>query len=240
MPINAELAYRQVDSLRIRQEQMALQVDEIYRRLEDEREERLRVRAETLETLKEIEEALRMLSNRVEESIQFYGVTQQSGGQGIPQISPPIDTLQKSSGDSSLADTLEATPDLTGGGESERLFRSSYMDLTLGNYDLAVQGFKNYLVRYPAGGRLPEVHYYLGESYYASERYLEAVGEFQYVVREFPSSRLVPAAFLKSGICYAGLDELSLAERTFRELISRYPDTEEAEQARIALKDLGG
>ena len=49
--------------------------------------------------------------------------------------------------------------------ESEKLFKGSYMDLTLGNYDLSVQGFKNYLVRYPDAPNAPEAYYYLGEAY---------------------------------------------------------------------------
>ncbi len=114
------------------------------------------------------------------------------------------------------------------------------MDLTRGDYELAVQGFKNYLVRHPVGAHLPEVHYYLGECYYADDRYLEAVGEFQYVVREFPASRLVPAAYLKSGFCYNRLEEKNLAEKAFRELIEKHPDSEEAEQARDELKQFGG
>jgi tol-pal system protein YbgF len=123
---------------------------------------------------------------------------------------------------------------------ADQLYRASYMDLTRGNYELAVQGFKNYLVRYPGGARLPEVHYYLGECYYAEERFLEAVGGFQYVVREFPESRLVPAAFLKSGLCYSQLEEKNLAERAYRELIEKFPDTEEAQQARDLLQQIGG
>ena len=52
--------------------------------------------------------------------------------------------------------------------------------------------------------------------------------------------RLVPAAYLKSGHCYEWLDEKNLAEKTFRDLIAKHPNTEEAEQARAALKDMGG
>ena len=138
-----------------------------------------------------------------------------------------------------IPDSLSKPPSV-GEGDAEKLFNEAYMDLSRGNYDLAIQGFKNYLVKFSGGARLAEVHYYLGESYYASERYLEAVGEFQYIVREFPDSRLVPAALLKSGICYASLEERALAGRAFRELIAQYPDSEEAERARIALQDLEG
>ncbi len=131
-------------------------------------------------------------------------------------------------------------PPLEGHSESAKLFKGSYMDLTLGNYDLAVQGFKNYLVRYPNSPNLADAHYYLGDSYYSLSRHLEAVAEFQVVIREHGRSRYTPAAYLKSGVCYRQLGETQLAEQSFRELISLYPRAEEAEQARLALKDLGG
>ncbi|MEJ2720036.1 MAG: tol-pal system protein YbgF, partial [bacterium] len=151
--------------------------------------------------------------------------------------------------DSALSppDSLSAAPDSTGGltpaigsGEAGKLFQSSYMDLTLGNYDLSVQGFKNYLVRFPDAPNAAEAHYYLAESYYSLSRYLEAVAEYQSVIREYSNSRLVPACYLKSAYCYQNLEEKQLAEKTFRELISRFPRSEEAEQARVALQEQGG
>jgi tol-pal system protein YbgF len=110
------------------------------------------------------------------------------------------------------------------------------MDLTRGNYALAIRGFQQYLVRFPTGAHQAEVHYYLAECYYAEDRYLESVAEFQYVVREFPDSRLVPAAYLKSGLCYLRLEERVLAEKSFNDLIEKFPDSEEAEQARDELE----
>jgi TolA-binding protein len=71
-------------------------------------------------------------------------------------------------------------------------------------------------------------------------RYLEAVAEFQTVIQNDPRSRYAPPSYLKSGYCYQQLGESQLAERAFRELISIYPRSEEAEQARIALQDQGG
>ncbi|NIO00843.1 MAG: tetratricopeptide repeat protein [Candidatus Latescibacteria bacterium] len=240
MPINAELAYRQVDTLRERQEEILQLLDEIAEKLKQEREMNTLSRAQTHTALQEIGTSLEILSSKVEANTQLL-----SSIQGATTRPPapirinPQDTLSKNEGSRVPPDTLPVSPRVEES-NAEGLFQGSYMDLTLGNYDLAIQGFKNYLVKFPGGARLPEVHYYLGESYYASERYLEAVGEFQYVVREFPDTRLVPAAFLKSGICYANLEERALAERAFRELISKYPNTEEAERARLALKDLEG
>ena len=60
------------------------------------------------------------------------------------------------------------------------------------------------------------------------------------MVRDFPASRLAPAAYLKMGRAYVELEERSLAEKAFRALIEKHPTTEEARQAESALKQLGG
>jgi tol-pal system protein YbgF len=239
MPINAELAYRQVDTLRTRQDEILRMIDELSRQLAEEREANLLYRAQSESNLDDIERSLEILSNKIDANTQLLATmsgskqtwTSPAGG------SNPVDTVSAGGSGGDTPDSLQARPSI-GEGDAEKLFNEAYTDLSLGNYDLAIQGFKNYLVKFSGGARLSEVHYYLGESYYASEHYLEAVGEFQYIVREFPDSRLVPAALLKSGICYASLEERALAQRAFRELIAQYPDSEEAERARISLKDL--
>jgi len=241
MPINAELAYRQVDTLRTRQEDILRRLDEITRQLAEEREANLLSRAKSESNLDEMEATLEILANKIDANTQLLAsiTGSKQTWTSPPRTKVPVDTVSSESSGRGAPDSAAAHPSI-GEGDAEKLFNEAYTDLSLGNYDLAIQGFKNYLVKFSGGARLADVHYYLGESYYASEHYLEAVGEFQYIVREFPDSRLVPAALLKSGICYASLEERALAQRAFRELISQYPDTEEAERARIALQDLGG
>lgn len=231
-PINSEHAAMQADSIRADQRRILLSLERLQRQMEEERDARLRYQAETGVTLQEMDESIRILVSRVEDSAQRFS--------SRLSTRPPVSTRP------SGPDTTAMGPDSTRMSSqppaeaADEMYRAAYLDLTRGNYDLAVQGFKNYLVRFPSGARLSEVHYYLGECYYARDRYLEAVSEFQWVVREFPESRLVPAAYLKSGYCYRQLEELSLAEKAFHELIENHPDTEEARQARVALDDLEG
>ncbi|MFH1755070.1 MAG: tetratricopeptide repeat protein [Candidatus Latescibacterota bacterium] len=243
MPINTELAYLRVDTLRVRQDEVIRILNEISVQLEEDREANMLSRAQSRANFEEMEESLEILSNQIDANTQLLAAMRgtKQGWNPPPRVIAERDTTASSqqATDGGLPDSAGKSPSI-GEGDADKLFNEAYTDLSLGNYDLAIQGFKNYLVKFSGGARLPEVHYYLGESYYASERHLEAVGEFQYIVREFADSRLVPAALLKSGICYASLEERSLAERAFRELISSYPDSEEAERARIALQDLEG
>jgi tol-pal system protein YbgF len=194
--------------------------------------------------MKEIRDALEMLAYRVDDSAQL--IMSRQNMSTLMRIAGAADSLGADSLGTAVTDSLFlAARDSTGAGpviandEAGKLFQAAYMDLTLGNYDLSLQGFKNYLVRFPDAPNAPDAHYYLGESYYAMSRHLEAVAEYQSVIKDYPRSRLVAACYLKSGYCYSELDEKQLADKAFRELISRYPRSEEAEQARVALQELG-
>jgi tol-pal system protein YbgF len=230
-PIYTERVYEKVDTLLAEQESTQRTIQDLRNQLEQEREERVRYEAQMGLALKELEESVRILTSQIEDRLQLL-----AGGAGTGKSYPLPIPKTTGPADSVSADTTAA---LSGESEEE-LYRTSYMDLTRSNYALAIQGFKNYLVRYPSGPHLPEVHYYLGESYYARGRHLEAVSEFQYVIRVFPQSRLVPSAYLKSGMSYLALEERNLAIRSFRELLDEYPDSEEANQAREELDKLQG
>lgn len=235
-PINTEHAAMQADSIRADQRRILLELARMQRQFEEERDARLRSQAQTSTTLSELDESVRILTSRIEESTQRTNVP---GGYSRPttrRVTPP-----PSAADTASTDTTRGGGGLSDGpGAAEDMYRAAYLDLTRGNYTLAITGFQNYLVNYPSGVHIPEVHYYLGECYYSEERYLEAVGAFQDVIRKYPASRLVPAAYLKSGYCYRQLEERNLAEKAFRTLIEKHPDTEEAKQARAALAELEG
>jgi tol-pal system protein YbgF len=235
-PIYTEQISERTDSVLAEQQDTQRLIRDLRDQLAEEREARVRYQAQIGLTIGELEESVRVLTSRLEDQKQL-----QYGGAGTRRSFPPPSNTRPAAPDTarSVADSLEAASRAAGEAAAE-LYRTSYMDLTRGNYALAIQGFQQYLVRFPTGPQQAEVHYYLAECYYAEDRHLESVAEFQYVVREFPDSRLVPAAYLKSGLCYVALEERALATKSFNDLIEKYPDSEEAKQARDELERSGG
>ena len=224
-PVNSDHAATMTDSLLTENQMLRGQLANIERQLAEEREERRNYQAQTGVTLAEMEESMRILIARMEDNAQT-----QSRRRTVPRVAPPV----------MAADTSADSSAVQAGGSEDELYRAAYLDLNRGDYELAIKGFQNYLVRHPTGIYLPEVHYYLGDCHYARDRFLEAVGEFRWVADKYPDSRLVPAAYLKTGRCYEQLEEKNLAVRAFQTLIDEHPDTEEAEQARDALEALEG
>lgn len=230
-----DLTYARMDSVQTTQSEILQKLDALTVRLSGLEAGGVNTDASTTASLDELRFAIEQLTFRIADTEQL--ILNQQGGTGIVPVPFPVpgaaDTVLV---DSMMVDVALSVDD----SDSVRLYKGAYMDLTLGNYDLAVQGFKNYVVRFPGSPLMAEAHYYLGESYYSLDRYLEAVAEYQSVVKDYPASRLVPASYLKSGLSYQALDEQQLAERALRQLISKYPRSEEAEQARVALQGTEG
>jgi tol-pal system protein YbgF len=214
-PIHTENTAHDVDTLRIEQQRLLEKFEELEARLARESEERTSSNAQLSVTLRELEDAVRMLVSRIEDSEQMMNNTGGRDRTGGSRPSAPSDA-------------------------PEEAYRAAYSDFTKGNYELASQEFQDFLSRYPDSPRVAEAHFYLGECQFAGERFLEAAGEYQKVVRDFPASRLSPAAYLKMGRAYVQLEERSLAEKAYRTLIQKHPNSEEARQAEAALKQLGG
>ncbi len=219
-PVNSDHAARVADTLRTEQQRILDRLDRLEQQLARDSEERTSFQAQTSVTLSELDEAVRILTSRVEDNQQMMsnrvGRDRSTGTRPTPVA--PADSAAQA---------------------SEDMYRGAYMDVTRGNFELAAQGFQAYISQFPNGPRAVESHYYLGECNYANERYLEAAAEFQRVVNDYPTARLVPAAYLKMGRAYLQLEERGLAEKAFRTLIEKYPTTEEASQARNALDQLG-
>ncbi|MCH7549121.1 MAG: outer membrane protein assembly factor BamD [Candidatus Krumholzibacteriota bacterium] len=225
-PINAEHASLQADSIRAETKELLEKIVVLERSIQEERQSRTRTQAQLNVTISELEESVRILLSRLDDNAQLRSSRRRPWP---PRVVLPVDTSAS-----------DSTPTGSVGGTEEELYRAAYLDRTRGNYELAIEGFKNCLMRYPSGDYIVEVRYYLGECYYSTEQYLEAVSEFRLVVEEFPEARLAPAAYLKSARCYQQLEENHLAERAFRALLDKHPDTEEARQARAALDELEG
>ncbi len=212
-PVTTERTGLLADTIRAEQRVILARLTELEARMSEESDQRTSSNAQLQQSIRELEDAVRTLVSRMDDSQQMNS----TGGRGPGLGSRP------------------AQPDA-----AEQAYQAAYSDVTKGSYELAAQEFQDFLAQYPDSPRIAEAHFYLGESQYAQERYLEAAGEYQKVTHDFPASRLAPAAYLKMGRAYVQLEERSLAEKAFKTLMAKHPKSEEAKQAESALKQLGG
>lgn len=130
---------------------------------------------------------------------------------------------------------------------TDSLWQKGLKDFRKGLYGSASEVFQRVLLEFnPGDPRIPEGHFYLGESYFGSGSQLQAVREFRKVSDDFPSNPLAPDALYRAGDAYAVLwrkPQLDptygqSAIATYTELLNRYPDSPAAAKARVQLADL--
>jgi tol-pal system protein YbgF len=121
----------------------------------------------------------------------------------------------------------------------EELYRSSYEDYMRGNYDLAAQGFGEYMKRWPDTELTDNALYWIGECYDAQEKTQEALEIFTQVLEDYPTSDKAAAAQLKKGLLYLELGDKGQGVLNLQYVVYEHPGTEEADLARERLQSLG-
>jgi tol-pal system protein YbgF len=88
----------------------------------------------------------------------------------------------------------------------------------------------------PAGELADNALYWLGETFFSSGNYSNALTYYQRVVKDYSDQNKAPDALFKSGMAYEKMGDLQLAKRAFDDCIARYPYSTPAASARMELK----
>jgi tol-pal system protein YbgF len=122
---------------------------------------------------------------------------------------------------------------------ADTLYSNGLRDITSGKYDLARQEFQDYLKYYGDTDLASNAQFYLGEIAYSQKNYDQAVNEFDKVLNNYPKSFKLAPARLRKGMALIDLGQKTAGVRELREVVKRYPGTDEERKARAKLKELG-
>jgi len=126
-----------------------------------------------------------------------------------------------------------------GAPSADTLYSNGLRDITSGKYDLARSEFQDYLKFYADTDLASNAQFYLGEISYKQKQYDDAVAAYDRVLTNYPKSFKLAPARLRKGMALIELGQKTAAVRELREVVRRYPGTEEDRQARAKLKELG-
>jgi len=122
---------------------------------------------------------------------------------------------------------------------ADTLYSNGLRDITSGKYDLARSEFQDYLKYYGDTDLASNAQFYLGEIAYSQRQYSQAVSEYEKVLSNYPKSFKLAPARLKKCMALIELGQKSSGVKELREVVKRYPCTEEERRARAKLKELG-
>lgn len=127
---------------------------------------------------------------------------------------------------------------LPSGPASTALYDQAYGDYTRGRYEIARQGFQEYLKAYPTSDLSDDARYWIGETYFNQKDYPAAINEFARVTTDYPASEKMPASLYKLGRCYELAGNQPKATQHYQDLIAKFPNSQEAKLAQEALRTL--
>lgn len=121
----------------------------------------------------------------------------------------------------------------------EQLYNDALRDYNAGKNDLASQEFAQFVQVYGNTDLAGNAQFYLGEIDYRQGNYTAAVSSYNKVLDQYPGGNKGAAAQLKKGYALLELGQRDAGVQELRSLISRYPKSPEAVQARDRLTKVG-
>ncbi len=86
----------------------------------------------------------------------------------------------------------------------------------------ALSAFSDVAMRFPQSDLADNAYYWMGEIYYRSKNYPEAIHAFQTVMQLYPHGNKVPDAMLKMGFAYADIGQYHVAKTILDDVSLRF------------------
>ena len=133
--------------------------------------------------------------------------------------------------------TVPAPP--AAAGDPMDTYQAALRDYQRGNYDLAIEGFREFVDSNPRADLADNAAYWIGESLFSQKKYRDAIEQFDSVVNNYPKSDKVPGALLKKGYAYINVGERAQGVVQLQYVLHEHPKSQEASLARQKLRQLG-
>ena len=215
-------------------------------------DERMGMMRQLMEQTTDAINKLNVVTEQVQRSIQGSVAAQ---GAKVDSVADNVQGLQDSLEDvkarlSKLSDqvaqvresveTPQTPPPLSGAGvppqSPEELYQNALRDLQSGKLELALQQFQDYLRYYPETELAGNAQFYVGEVLYRQGKLREAIEAYDLVLERYPDGNKTAGAHLKKGFALLELKQRTAGVRELRELIRRFPRSQEAKLARQRLR----
>lgn len=187
----------------------------------DQTGELLRMRADMGQRVGALENQLQVLTTRITESDrQFSALVRR------------LESLQVQLSVPARPDTSAAQ---AGSFDPGELYDLALRDYQRGSYDVAVRQFTQYIEYFPDSDLADDAQFYIGDSYYTQSLYTQALDAYEMLLDTYPGGSKVPATLLKIAFIKVARKEPAEARSFLDRVIGEFPDSEEAQLARMRL-----
>jgi tol-pal system protein YbgF len=121
-------------------------------------------------------------------------------------------------------------------GNAEAMYNDANAAYQRPDIPVAIQKFQQFVKKYPKHTLADKAQFYLGECFYDTRKFDDAILAYQELRENYPKSAFVKNAILKQGFSFLEMGAKDEAKAFFQELSATYPKSKEADIARKKLK----
>lgn len=220
--------------VRVEMDQIRTEIQKLQGRLEDNERVVKRTVERDLGDQDSVKRGLADLSKKVTD-LEATVRTQQdylgmeSPGQRSSGLTTPVEPRQPGQTQASLPPAEPPKP------RDAEIYDNALALYKEGRYEDALQGFRDFLKKYPKSERADNALFWVGESYFALKQYEQAILTYNDVIKNYPKGNKVPTALLRQALAFFEINDKTSSKLLLKKVVKDYPNSSEA---RIATKKL--
>ena len=119
------------------------------------------------------------------------------------------------------------------------LFEQAMNDYYGNNLELAIEGFQEFVEKFPQAPDAPKAQFFVGQSYSNQRRYKEAIAAYGKVISDYKDPDWVSQAYYAQGAAHEELRQPVAARAAYQAVIKQFPQSSAALLAQQRLKAPG-
>jgi tol-pal system protein YbgF len=118
------------------------------------------------------------------------------------------------------------------------LYDNIYVIYREGRYQEAIEGYRDFLKKYPRSDLADNAQFWIGESYMNMKQFEKAILSYQEVIKKYPKGNKVANAMIKQALAFYEIKDKTSARLLLKKVIKKYPNSNEAKIAKNKLKTI--
>jgi tol-pal system protein YbgF len=214
----------EVEAVRADQAQIKAQNAELDSLFRTNIDQSRRVNADFANYINQLDERMQQIAARLEDAVTLINraagaMESRTGGRRQPGDTTQVDTTRQA-----------------GGVDCQKIYNAAYSDFVKERFEMAVNGFRNYIENCPNTALSDNAQYWIGESYFSQKQYDKAQRAFEKMLSDYPSSERLATGKLKLGRALYEQRQRTSARKYFEDVVKNYPGTDEAQEAAAMLE----
>jgi TolA-binding protein len=212
--------------LRIKElKQVEAHIDSLQSKLGSQQEEMLKEQKSQNELLRLIRADQQVRFDEMGQKVSSLEGSLSESKYRLSQIDKKTQEIQEQWKAKSMAESTAVTQKNS---QMDKLYQIAYSDFTAGRFDLARDGFIDFIKRFPESPNADEATYYSAECWYGKKELEKAEAAYSGYIRTFREGRKVCSALYKLGLVFESKKMLEKRKMVWQKLLSTCANSDEA------------